>query len=108
VIVKGTKYQAPCALVIGKEEEELQFANVVSIFIDEDAVLFEFIPFKGHPFCHHHHAFPLSLPPSSSSCRYLINQSDLLDYHPYGLYHSSTIFTDQTLEFVVLRNNVYG
>jgi hypothetical protein len=24
------------------------------------------------------------------------------------LYHSSTIFTDQTLEFVVLRNNVYG
>ena len=101
--------QMPCALVIGKGEleEDLQFAKVVSIYIDGDSVIFEVIPFVIHPFCHHHHVFPVSSPPLSSSCRYLIRQSDLLDYHPYGLYHSSTVSTDRTLEYVVLRSNVY-
>ena len=110
VTVKGTKYQMPCALVIGKGEleEDLQFAKVVSIYIDGGSVIFEVIPFVIHPFCHHHHVFPVSSPPLSSSCRYLIRQSDLLDYHPYGLYHSSTVSTDRTLEYVVLRSNVYA
>ena len=109
VRVKGTKYQTPCCLVIGKgeSEEQLQFAKVINIYVNGQSVIFEVTLLVSHPFSHHHHAFPLSSPPMSSHCKYLIKQSGLLDYHPYGLYHASTVFSDLSLEYVVLRSNIY-
>ena len=102
--VSGTRYQIPIALVIGKDED-LLFGRVASIYVDGQDVLFEFLPMVTHEFCYHHHAFALGL--SAHSTKYLIRHCDLLDYHPYGLYHSSTVSSEVGIQFVVLRSSVY-
>ena len=104
VRVNGTKYQMPFAVVIGKDEE-LTFGNVTSIYVDGKSVLFEFFPMITHQFYHHYHAFALAAP--AVRCRYLIKHTDLPDFHPYGLYHSTSVSNDSTLQYVVLKSNVY-
>lgn len=107
--MNGTKYQTPCALVVGKDEaDELEFGKVINIYIYENSTLFEFMPLLTRQFCHHHHAFVLAAPPVSVRSKYLIKQESLLDYHPYGLYTSAHIFADSSLEYVILRSNVYA
>ena len=97
------------ALLIDKREdsEELVFGKVVNIYTDAKIVYFEFIQMSTNHFSNHYHAYVLSLPPVSVRCKYLIKQHDLLDYHPYGLYTSSHISSDLTLEYVITRSNVY-
>ena len=68
VRVNGTKYQVPCAIVIGNNDE-LEFGRVVSIYVDDSIVFFEFIPLATHSFCHNFHVFALV---SESECKYLI------------------------------------
>ena len=66
VKVNGTRYQTPCALVVGKDEtDELEFGKVDNIYIYENSAVFEFIPMLTHQFYHHHHAFVLATPPIS-------------------------------------------
>jgi hypothetical protein len=110
VKVNGTKYQTPCALVVGKDEaDELEFGKVENIYVYENSALFEFIPLLTRQFHHHHHAFVLAMPPISARSQYLIKQKELLDYHPYGLYTCAHIVSDSLLQYyVILRSNVYA
>ena len=41
--MNGTKYQVPCAIVIGKNDE-LEFGRVVSIYVDDSIVFFFSFP----------------------------------------------------------------
>ena len=102
VRVNGTKYQVPCAIVIGKNDE-LEFGRVVSIYVDDSIVFFEFIPLATRSFCHHFHVFALV---SESECKYLIKHKDLFDFNPFGLYTSSHI-SETFEEYVVLKSNIY-
>ena len=71
--VNGTKYQTPCALVVGKDEaEELEFRKVENIYVYENLALFEFIPLLTRQFNRHHHTFVLAMPPISVRSKYLI------------------------------------
>ena len=94
----------PFAVVIGKDVE-LMFGNVTNILIEGKSVMFEFFPMITHQFCHHCHAFALAVP--AVKCRYLIRHRDLPDFHPYGLYHSTSVIDDSTLQYVVLKSNIY-
>ena len=107
--VNGTKYQIPCALVVGKDEaDELKFGKVINIYVYENMAFFEFILLLTDQFCHHHHIFVLATPPMSVRSKYLIKQENLLDFHPHGLYTSSHIFANSSLEYVILRSNIYA
>lgn len=105
--VFGTKYQTPFAIVIGKDDDILQFGSVENIFVDRGVVLFEFIPLITHEYLHHYHAYAVKLPNVSSRAKYLIMQSEILDYHSYGLYCSPTVSEDTNVQYVVLRSSVY-
>lgn len=97
----------PCALVIGRDEE-LKFGDLVGIYVDGLSVIFEVIPMHTVHFYHHYHAFALGMPHGSANTRtYLVNYHKILDYHPYGLYHSSCI-DDPTLKYVVLKSSIYA
>lgn len=39
--VNGIKYQEPCALLIGQQEDNLKFGKVTQIYVDGKEVLFE-------------------------------------------------------------------
>lgn len=107
VCVNGTKYQMPFALIVDKEEEELKFGMVVNIYVDGSAsVFFEFVPVVTIEYCSHFHAYALFIP-TASSVSYLINHRHLLDFHPYGLYHSTTVLSEHNIQYTVIRNNVY-
>ena len=58
-------------------------------------------------FSHHYHAFELLSLPMSSRQRYLIKQTNLLDFHPYGSYHLNSVSNDPGLVYVIVRSNVY-
>lgn len=103
--VMGTKYQVPFALVIGQEEELLKFGSVINIFVDSMIVYFEFIPMITEQYHHHFHAYALALPQDKNS--YLIKQCHCFDFHPYGLYHSTSISSNSSLQYVVIRSNIY-
>ena len=106
--VNGTKYQTPCVLVVGqsKEDEELLFGHVLSVLVYCQEVLFEFELMEAQ-FCKHYHAYALSLPPTSCCEKYLVKQVDLPSFHPYGLYHCHNICSNQSLQYTVLRSNIY-
>lgn len=101
VRVGGTKYQPPFAIVIGKDDEDLQFGSVERILVDRGVVWFEFTRLVTHQYLPHYHA---KLPHVSSTSMYLIKQADILDFHSYGL---PAICDDTTLQYVVLKNSVY-
>lgn len=101
VKVSGTKYQTPCILVIGSEDNEPIFGDVTNVLVLGQSVFFEFKLLEAQ-FYHHYHAYSLSLPSSGS---YIIKHRDLPCYHPYGMYHS--LSNDCISRFTVLRNNVY-
>lgn len=109
VKINGTKYQTPCALVVGQsdEDEELLFGHVLSVLVHCKEVLFEF-ELMIVQYIKHCHAYALSLPPTSSSHKYLIKYKDLLSYHPYGLYHCHNISSNPSLQYTVLRSNIYA
>ena len=107
VQVNGTKYQMPFAVVVGKKEDDLVFGKVENIYVDAKTVIFEFIEMLTHCFSSHYHVFVVSVPPVPVRLKYLIKQQNLIDYHPYGLYTSSHISSNPTLEYVVLRSQVY-
>lgn len=90
--VNGIKYSTPIALAIEKSliDEEMKFGHVSSIYVDGRSVIFEFIPMITEKFNTHSHSYVLSLPRLSTSCSFFIKQTDLIDYHPYGLYAVST------------------
>ena len=80
----GTKYNAPCVLIVGKsEDEDLIFGNVTNIFIHNQSLLFFEVEILNSKFCPHYHAYAISMPPSF--VQQLIKHSDLTCYHPYGL-----------------------
>lgn len=93
----------PCAIVIGKKEE-LEFGKVKNIYVDENIVIFQFTPMITDSYIHHFHAYALVSP--STERDYLIRHKDLLDFHPYGLYVSSSQ-SHSGKEFVIPRSNVY-
>lgn len=105
--VFGTKYQPPFAIVIGKDDDDLQFGSVERILVDRGIVWFEFTCLLTHEYLHHYHAYSVKFPRVSLRSMYLIKQMDILDFHPYGLYCSPTVCGDSTLQYVVLRNSVY-
>lgn len=101
VKVNGTKYQIPCALVVGKSqdgEDDLMFGEVLRILVNLKTVIFEFKRLASK-FCHNLHCFSVSSP--SIARKYYIKQCDLLDFHCYGLYHC------HASRFIVLRSNPY-
>ena len=102
----GTKYKAPCVLIVGKtEDEDLIFGNVTSIFIHNQSLLFFEVEILNSKFCPHYHAYAISMPPSF--VQQLIKHSDLTCYHPYGLYYCPHLSSEISLRYVVLRSNVY-
>ena len=103
----GTKYQVPFAIVVGKDDDHLQFGSVTRILVDRGVVLFEFVLLKTHQFFSHYHAYGVKLPSMSSRINNLIKQSELIDYHPFGLYHSYTVSECTNLQYIVLRGSVY-
>ena len=88
VRVLGTKYQPPFAIVIGKDDDDLQFESVERILDDKGIIWFEFTFLLTHEYLHHYHAYSVKVPPVSLGSVYLIRQTDILDFHPYGLYCS--------------------
>ena len=105
VKVNGTKYQSPCALVVGQsDDEELIFGSVLSTLVHHQEVFFEFEVMEGQ-YCKHYHAYALSLPRTSSQT-YLIQHKDLPSFHPYGLYHCHHISNNSSLQYTVLRSNI--
>ena len=107
VKVNGTRYQTPFAVVIGQsdKEEELLFGHVLNVLVYSKEVLFEF-ELLDVQYCKHYHAYALSIPPNSSSQKYLIKHKDLLHYHPYGLYHCHNITNNPLIQYTVLRCNI--
>ena len=100
----GTKYQTPMALVIGKANEFLRFGEVNNIYVHGDqSILFEISPMTTNCFYGHFHAYVLS---PGDSTKYFIKHSELLDYHPYGLYTSLSILPDASLLYVIPRTNI--
>ena len=66
----GIKYQPPCVLIVGKnDDEDLIFANVTDVFICDKTVLFG-VEILNSKFCYHYHAFALSIRPSSIQQRF--------------------------------------
>ena len=108
VKINGTKYQTPCAIVVGQsdEDEELLFGHVLGVLVHCNQVLFEFELMEAQ-YCKHYHAYAPSLPPTSSSHKYLIKHTDLPSYHPYGLYYCHNISSNPSLQYTVLRSNIY-
>ena len=103
----GIKYQPPCVLIVGKnDDEDLIFANVTDVFICDKTVLFG-VEILNSKFCYHYHAFALSIRPSSIQQRFLIKYSDILYHHPFGMYYCPHISSDISLRYIVLRSNVY-
>ena len=103
VKVNGTKYQPPCAIVVGKtEEEEPLFGSINKVLVFSQEVYFEFELMEAN-FCQHYHAYTLS----SSHQHFLVKQNNLINYHPYGLYHCPNI-SRTSLQFLVLRTNIYA
>jgi len=82
VCINGTKYQVPFAIIIGTDDEDLQFGSVVNVYIHEGSVLFEFIKMITHQFYHHYHAYCLSLPSATNMHNYVIYHNELPDFHP--------------------------
>lgn len=107
MIVSGTKYQIPVALAIDRDDEGVKFGQVVHVYVDGLTVFFEFIPMITQQTLYHYHAIPLAMPPVTNRSTYLIKQSRLLDYHPYGMYHSSIVSNDSSLLYVVPKSNIY-
>ena len=105
--VHGTKYQTPCALVVGRshEDDELQFGHVVNVLVYSKQVFFEF-ELMHVQFCEHYHAYALSLPPLSLREKFLIEHRTLPTYHPYGLYHCH-LSNNTSVQYTVLRSNIY-
>ena len=63
VKVYGTKYQTPCALVVGKTDDDPLFESVHKILVSGQEVFFEFEKMDA-VFCPHYHAYALSLTPT--------------------------------------------
>ena len=104
--VNGTKYQVPFVLVVGKSEDaDLAFGEVHSVLVHGQLVLFEYHLLEAQ-FYPHYHLYALSLTPLSDRQSYLIKHRDLLNYHPYGLYHNASISADHSLRYTVLRSNI--
>ena len=102
VKVNGTKYEVSCVLIVGKtSDEELQFGEVTRILVDITSVYFKFKLLDSN-FINHHHCYCLSS--SSDKLLYTIHHSQLLNYHPYGMYYSRTISSDSNRKYAVLRN----
>ena len=99
--VNGTKYQTPCVLVIGMEDDEPIFGDIISILVLGKTVYFEFKLLESN-FCHHYHAYSLSFPISR---KYIIKHCNLSSYHPYSMYHATYDSVSST--YVVLRNKIY-
>lgn len=104
--VMGTKYQVPFAIVVGREEELLKFGSVENIFVHNMLVYFEFIPMITEQYHHHFHTYALAMSPANKA--YLIKHNHLIDFHPYGLYHSTSISSNSNLQYVVMRSNIYN
>lgn len=103
VKVNGTKYQTPCVLVVGTTvEEEPVFGNVTSILVSNQEVYFQFEQMESY-FIEHLHAHCLS----SLQEYFLVKQTDLINYHLYGIYHCSNFTTTPSSHFIVLRHNIY-
>ena len=106
MIVNGTKYQAPCLLIVGKtEDEDLLFGKVVSILIHSQSVLFEVEILESH-FSTHYHSHVISELPAVHRT-YLIKHTDLAYYHPLGLYYCPHISSQVTIRYAVIRCNIY-
>ena len=105
VKVKGTKYQPPFALIIDEEDGDLKFGEVLRIEVKDVNVVFEFIPLHTLYFCKHFNAYALARP--STNKHYFIEQGNLLDFHPYGIYTSQTVLANPSLLYVVLRYDVF-
>ena len=106
VRVNGTKYQKPCGLLLGKNDEDFKFGRVVDIFVNGKEVIFEVEPLSTLDYLLHYHAFCLSPITSTDSCTYYVKHSQLLDYHPFGLYYSM-LSTNPSLLYLILRYNVF-
>lgn len=108
--IHGIKYQAPCTVIVGKsnevEDEELQFGHVIGVLVSSNKVLFEFELMQVE-YIEHLHAYALSLPPTSLRQKYLIEQSNLISYHPYGLYHCHNLCKNYSVQYTVLKSNIY-
>ena len=106
--MNGTKYQIPFAINIGSEDDELKFANITDIFVDDNTVFFEFIPFNTHGFSNHFNAYILDIPADRS--QYLIKQNELLDFNPYGIYRSCSVdgvLGVTSMQYVILKYNIF-
>ncbi len=102
--VNGTKYQTPCALVIGVEDGEQIFGDIINVLVFSRSLFFEFQLLESS-FYHHYHAHLLSTPqPRATS--YIIKHKDLAHYHPYGMYHCISI-DNIVSQYVVLRSKIY-
>ena len=67
--INGTKYQVAFVIIIGTDDEDLQFGSVVNIHVHEGSVLLKMIT---HQFYHYYHAYCLSLPSASNMHNYVI------------------------------------
>ena len=106
VRVNGTKYQKPCGLLVGRVDDVFKFGKVVDIFVNGKEVLFEVELLNTLDYLLHYHTFCLSPIVPSESQTYYVKHSQLLDYHPYGLYHSA-LSTNPSFLYLIMRYNVY-
>ena len=73
VRVGGTKYQPPFAIVIGKDDKDLQFGSVERILVDRGVVWFEFTRLVTHQYLPHYRDTSCGLLSFSFVCIKIIN-----------------------------------
>lgn len=100
--MNGIKYQPPCAVIIGHDEDEPRFGNVLDTYVDGMTVYLEFVPLITVQFLYHYHAYALVMPSNRSS--FFIEPKNLLDFHSYGLYKSCVI--NNSHHYVITRSNI--
>ena len=96
---EGILFKTPCAVVVGKKNDQVVFGEVVSILTTESRITFHIKAYTNVEYSHHLHSYVVFRQHHPSM--YLIDHDRIHDIHPYGLYSSPN---NRTLQYIVLRN----
>ena len=100
----GTLYQTSSVLVIGKNEDDPVFGELLEIICFDNFILFHVEPLEYMFYSSHYHAHVVST--DRSNIKYLIHPDDLVDYLPYGLYLPVSMDSTQMIRCIVLKRIV--
>ena len=86
------------------KQDKTLYKHLISVWY---AAIKSFLNLNSWKYSIHYHAYALSLPPTSSSHKYLINHTNLPSYCPYRLIKHVFLPTHASLQYTVLKSNIY-